>query len=139
MKKIALFACVCCAMIFSSCNRSQQTYTTTTEFFMLNPTNTVSVKAVLGTINSYWTGDYTFTGNDVDYTDLKAETKYVTAITAIMLHDDEIEEYMDATDYFLYNLYRKSDMTLLESTKFYVDAEGDLAYEKVVDNVDDAK
>ena len=136
MKKITLLVMACAAIAFASCNRSQHTYTATTNYHLLNPADQISVKAVLGTINSYWDGDYTFTGNDEGYTDLKAEAKYAAATAAILLHGDEIKEYLRKTDYFLYNLYRESDKALLESTKFYVDGAGNFTYEEIVDNID---
>ncbi|MCR4964457.1 MAG: hypothetical protein K6A41_02245 [Bacteroidales bacterium] len=139
MKKIAFFALICCAMIFTGCNRAQQTYYTTTEFSFSNSENVTSVKAVLGTINLYWNGDYTFNGNDEAYTDLKAAAKYGESIIAILAHGNEIKTYMSGDDYFVYNLYRKSDNQLLESTKFFLDEDGDLDTEEIVDNVEDGK
>ena len=125
-------------MVFASCNRNQQTYTTTTEYFLLSPTDVISAKAVMGTINNYWNGDYTFTGNDVNYTDVKAKTKYLGSVAAILLHGGELKEYMPAeTDFITYNMYRKSDNALLVSTKFYVDSDGDFTSEELTDNVAD--
>ncbi|MBR4918435.1 MAG: hypothetical protein IKZ52_04375 [Bacteroidales bacterium] len=136
MKKIALLAIVCCAMVFSSCHRDQHTYYTTTNFEFDNHDNEVSAKAVLGTINVYWNGDYTFTGNDEGYTDIRAEAKYLECIAAILLHGNEIKVHMNADDYFNYRLYRKSDNVLLEDTKFYLDEDGYLASAKIADNVE---
>lgn len=135
MKKIALFAIVCCAMVFTSCNRDQHSYYTTTNFNFANHDNEVSAKAVLGTINLYWDGEYTFTGNDEAYTDVRAEAKYIQAKVAILAHGNELKAHMDANDYFYYNLYRK-DNTLLEKTKFYIDADGDFDCVVEVDNVE---
>jgi len=135
MKKFALFAIVCCAMVFSSCHRDQHTYYTTTNFEFANHDNEVSAKAVLGTINVYWNGDYTFTGNDEAYTDLRAEGKYLEALAAILLHGNEIKVHMDADDSFNYRLYRKSDNVLLEDTKFYLDEDGDFVSVSIADNV----
>ena len=137
MKKLALFAIVCCAVVFSSCNRSQQTYTTTTDYMFLNPTNVISAKAIVNTISLYWDGDFVFTGNDVNYTDIKAKTKYISAVGAILARGGDIKEYMDETDFFTYNLYRKADMTLLISTKFYLDNDGKFTSEELYDNVED--
>ena len=135
MKRIAFLAIVCCTMVFSSCHRDQHTYYTTTNFEFANHDNEVSAKAVLGTINVYWNGDYTFTGNDEVYTDLRAEAKYLECITAILLHGNEIKVHMDADDYFNYRLYKKDDNTLLEDTKFYIDDNGNLASVSIADNV----
>ena len=135
MKRIAFLAIVCCPMVFSSCHRDQHTYYTTTNFEFANHDNEVSAKAVLGTINVYWNGDYTFTGNDEVYTDLRAEAKYLECITAILLHGNEIKVHMDADDYFNYRLYKKDDNTLLEDTKFYIDDNGNLASVSIADNV----
>ena len=136
MKKIALFAIVCCAMIFTSCNRDQHSYYTTTNFEFANNDDVIGAKAVLGTINLYWDGEYTFTGNDEGYTDVKAKTKYVESKVAILAHGNEIKVHMGANDYFYYCLYRK-DNTLLEKTKFYIDEDGDFASVDEVDNVED--
>ena len=136
MKKIALFAIVCCAMVFASCNRDQHTYYTTTNFSFADNDNVIRAEAVLGTINLYWNGEYTFTGNDEGYTDIKAEGKYLESVAAIMLHGNEIKEHMGANDYFNYRLYRKSDNALLEDTKFYLEDDGDFASVKVTDNVE---
>ena len=135
MKRIAFLAIICCAVVFSSCHRDQHTYYTTTNFEFANHDNEVSAKAVLGTINVYWNGDYTFTGNDEVYTDLRAEAKYLECITAILLHGNEIKVHMDADDYFNYRLYKKDDNTLLEDTKFYIDDNGNLASVSIADNV----
>ncbi|MBO4488181.1 MAG: hypothetical protein J5741_00800 [Bacteroidales bacterium] len=137
MKKIALFALVCCAFVLSSCNRSQQTYVTTTDYVFLNPTNAISAKAIVNTINLYWDGEYVFTGNDVNYTDVKAKAKYISAVTAILARGGDIKQYMEGEDYFLYNLYRKADNELLVSYKFYVEEDGDFASQKLVDNVEE--
>lgn len=138
MKKIALFAIVCCAMVFASCNRDQHTYYTTVNYSQPESTaSVISLKAVLGTITLFWNGDYTFTGNDEGYTDIKAETKYLESVAAIMLHGSELKEHMGADDYFNYRLYRKSDNVLLEDTKFYLEDDGDFASVKVADNVED--
>ena len=124
-------------MIFSSCNRDQHTYYTTVNYSQAENTESViSIKAVLGTINLFWNGEYTFTGNDEGYTDIKAKTKYLESKAAILAHGSEIKVHMNADDYFYYRLYRK-DNTLLESTKFYLDEDGDFASVQEVDNVED--
>ncbi len=137
MKKIALFAIVCCAVVFSSCNRNQHAYYTTTNFTFADETNVIRVEAVMGTINLYWNGDYTFTGNDEGYTDVKAKTKYLESKVAISAHGNEIKEHMGADDYFYYKLYRKDGNVLLESTKYYLDADGNFTSTTEVDNVED--
>ncbi|MBR5019702.1 MAG: hypothetical protein IKX53_08745 [Bacteroidales bacterium] len=137
MKKIALFAIVCCAVVFSSCNRNQQTYTTSTEYMFAVPTNIISAKAIVNTINLYWDGDYVFTGNDVNYTDVKAKAKYISAVGAILARGGDIKVYMEDSDFFVYNLYRKADMALLVSTKFYINDEGKFTSEELYDNVED--
>ena len=137
MKKIALFAIVCCAIVFSSCHRDQHTYYTTVNYSQPDNTESViSIKAVLGTINLFWNGDYTFTGNDEGYTDIKAEAKYLESIAAIMLHGSDIKVHMGPDDFFNYRLYRSSDNVMLEDTKFYLDEDGDFASVKVADNVE---
>jgi hypothetical protein len=138
MKKLALLAIVCCAMVFSSCHRDQHTYYTTLSFSQADNTESViSIKAVLGTINVFWNGEYTFTGNDEGYTDVKAKAKYVESKVGILAHGGEIKEHMAADDYFYYRLYRKSDNALLEATKFYLDADGIFSSVDEIDNVED--
>lgn len=125
-------------MVFSSCNRDQHTYYTSVSYSQAENTESViSIKAVLGTINLFWNGDYTFTGNDEGYTDLKAQTKFVESKLAILAHGNEIKTHMAADDYFYYRMYRKDGNVLLESTKFYLDANGNLTSTDEVDNVED--
>lgn len=137
MKKLALLAIVCCAMVFTSCHRDQHTYYTTINFSQAENTESViSIKAVLGTINVYWIGDYTFTGNDEGYTDVKAKAKYLESVAGILLHGSEIKTHMGADDYFNYKLFRKSDNVLLEDTKFYLNTDGNFNSAKIADNVE---
>ena len=137
MKKIALFAVVCCAFLLTGCNRNQQTYTTTTTYAFLNPVNVTRAEAIVTTINLYWDGDYVFTGNDMNYTDLKAKTKYISSVGAILARGGDIKTFMSGEDHFIYNLYRKADHTLLVSTKFYLDEEGNFTSERIVDNIEE--
>ncbi len=128
---------VCGALILSSCNRDQHTYYTTLSYSQPETSESViSIKAVLGTINLFWNGDYTLTGNDERYTDLKAKAKYLESETAILTHGNDIKAYMDADDYFYYRMYRKRDNSILESTKFYLDEDGDFTFVEDVDNVE---
>ena len=125
-------------MVFSSCNRDQHTYYTSVSYSQAENTESViSIKAVLGTINLFWNGDYTFTGNDEGYTDLKAQTKFVESKLAILAHGNEIKTHMAADDYFYYRMYRKDGNGLLEATKFYLDADGNFTSTDEVDNVED--
>ena len=137
MKKIALFAIVCCAMVFTSCNRGQHAYYTTTNFEFSDNDNVIRTEAVLGTINLYWNGEYTFNGDNTGYTDVKAKAKYIESRTAIIAHGNELKANMGADDVFYYKMYRKEDNVLLESTKFYLNADGNFAYEIDVDNVEE--
>ena len=137
MKKIALFAIVCCAMVFTSCNRGQHAYYTSTDFEFASNDNVIRTEAVLGTINLYWNSEFTFNGDNVSYTDVKAKAKYVESRSAIILHGNELKANMEANDCFYYRLYRKEDNVLLESTKFYLDDNGNFAYVIDVDNVED--
>ena len=137
MKKLALLAIACCAMLFSSCHRDQHTYYTTINYSKSEDhVDVISIKAVLGTINVLWNGDYTFTGNDEGYTDVKAKAKYLESVAGIMLHGNEIKVHMGADDYFNYKLFRKSDNVLLEDTKFFLEEDGDFASAKIADNVE---
>ena len=125
-------------MVFSSCNRDQHTYYTSVSYSQAENTESViSIKAVLGTINLFWNGDYTFTGNDEGYTDLKAQTKFVESKLAILAHGNEIKTHMAADDYFYYRMYRKDGTVLLDATKFYLDADGNFTSTDEVDNVED--
>ena len=124
-------------MLFSSCHRDQHTYYTTINYSKSEDhVDVISIKAVLGTINVLWNGDYTFTGNDEGYTDVKAKAKYLESVAGIMLHGNEIKVHMGADDYFNYKLFRKSDNVLLEDTKFFLEEDGDFASAKIADNVE---
>jgi len=136
MKKLVLFAMVCCAMVLTSCNKDQHTYYTTTNYELSSNDNVTSVKAILGTINLYWNGNYTFTGDNEDYTDVLAETKFLESRAAILLHGDELKPYMNDGGCFYYNLYSSDDNELLESVKFYVE-DDTFTSEVVEDNVED--
>ncbi len=109
MKKVLLLAIACCALVFSSCHRQQTTYTATFEYTFANPDNATSVKAILNSIDAMWIGDYTFTGNDVTYTDLKADAKFRTAIAGILLHRSDLATYFEEGDILNYKLYRNGD------------------------------
>jgi hypothetical protein len=138
MKKLALLAIVCCAMVFTSCHRDQHTYYTEVSYSQPETSaDVISLKAVLKTISLFWVGDFTFTGNDESYTDVLAKTKFLESKTAIWAHGGELKEYLNDGNYFYYRLYRKSDNALLESTKYYVDEDGKFALTDEVDNVQD--
>lgn len=109
MKKFLVLAIACCAFAFTGCNRSQTTYTATFEYSFANPENATSVKAILNSIDVMWTGDYTFTGNDVNYTDLKADAKFRSAIAGILLHRSDLATYFEEGDILNYKLYRNGD------------------------------
>ncbi|MCR4680215.1 MAG: hypothetical protein K5636_01210 [Bacteroidales bacterium] len=135
MKKIALFAFVCLAMVFSSCNRGQQTYKTTMDYVFINPADGISTKAIVESINSYWLGDFTFNGDNADYTDVKALTKYDAAIAAIMLRNGDLKGYFSDTDCMIYNLYRTTETVpvLVKSTKFSLNSDGNLTTTELTD------
>ncbi len=113
---------VCCAVIFSGCSKKQQTtYYTTTTYEFANSDNAVAVKAILGTIDNYWDGEYTFNGDDIITTDMHAGAKYLKSAAAILFHQDDIISYFNENDCFYYNLYRSGDNELLGSQKYYRD------------------
>ena len=128
MKRIALFVIVCCAVVFSSCNKDPKDrwiYSSIIGTHFANYDNEVSVTAVLDTINIHWKGDENFT-------DLEAETKYHESVDVILLHGDEIKAFMGADDYFTYGYIKDfgngSDYAtaLVIDTKFYLIEDGDL-------------
>ncbi len=136
MKRITLFAIVCCTVLFSSCYKPQETYTTKTVYTIEDPANEISLKAVLGTVKSYWDGSYTFSGMEQGICDLKATTKYLTSVTGILSNGNDIKKYLEDGDSFTYTLTRDSDNKILVSTKFYKNADGYLDAEEIVSNVE---
>ena len=97
----------CCAVFFCSCNRSEtHYYEATAQEFFANPTNQISVDAVLGTIDSYWVGDDAFKGLSVENADAKAIAKFDVSLTALRLHLNELKPYFDENDKIIYSLNR---------------------------------
>jgi len=137
MKKLALFAIVCCTLVLSSCYRPQQSYNAAiTDWHIANAENLVSTKAVISTVHAFWEGDYAYKGLTTDLSDLKAKTRFLESYTALLVHGSEITPYMAADDYFIYTLNRTTDGgALVMQVKVYVDANGNLAVEELYDNV----
>ena len=120
MKKLAILACVCMALVFSSCHRDQHTYNAAvTEYHFANHDNEVSVKAVLNSLSNFWEGDYTWRG-DVDWADVKADARFtLEAVLAINTNfDNKLAQYFEEGDYFIYTLTRKEDKTIIHQYKF---------------------
>ena len=80
------------------------------------------MKAVLGTMNSFWEGDYTWKG-DVDFTDLKADARFTmeSYLALTTNFDKKLQQYFDEDDYFIYTLTRKEDNTIIHQYKFTKD------------------
>ena len=130
MKKLAILACVCMALVFTSCHRDQHTYTAAvTEYHFANYENEVSVKAILKSLSGFWEGDYTWKGNNVTWADAQADTRFtVESVGAITLNfDNKLAEYFGEDDYFIYTLTRKDDNTMLHQYKFTKDG-GEVMY-----------
>ena len=120
MKKLAFLACVCMALVFSSCHRDQHTYNASvTEYHFANHDNEVSVKAVLNSLSSFWDGDYTWRG-ETAWADVKADTRFtLESVLAINNNfDNKLAQYFEDGDYFIYTLVRKDDNTKLHEYKF---------------------
>lgn len=126
MKKLAILAIVCCSVILSSCFRPQETYNASiSEWHIANNDNLVSIKAVLGTIHSFWDGDYAYKGLTSDMSDLKAEARFLEADAAIILNSNKFEQYMEPGDYFIYTLKRTSGGEfIMIQEKFIMDEDG---------------
>lgn len=123
MKKLMVLACVCMALVFTGCYRQQHTYNASvTEYQFDNHDNEVAVKAVLGSMSSFWEGDYTWKGN-VDFTDLKADTRFTmeSYVALTTNFDKKLLQYFEEGDYFIYTLTRKEDNTVLHQFKFTKD------------------
>ena len=123
MKKLAILACVCMALVFSGCHREQHTYTAAvTEYHFANHDNEVSVKAVLNSLSNFWEGDYTWKGNNLDWADVQADARFtLESYAAITLNFDKMAQYFEEGDYFIYTLTRKDDNTKLHEYKFTKD------------------
>lgn len=120
MKKLMVFACVCMALVLSGCHREQHTYNASvTEYHFAQHDNEVALKAVLGTMNSFWEGDYAWKG-DVDFTDLKAEARFTmeSYLALTTNFEKKLQKYFDEDDYFIYTLTRTEDNTILHQYKF---------------------
>lgn len=132
MKKLAVLAIVCCAMVLTSCHRPQEFYNASiSEYNFSSQDNETSVKAILGTIYNLWEGDYAYKGLTADVSDLKAKARYNESVAAISLHAEELKPYIDeVNDYFVYTLKRTTNGTdvLLMKTKFYKDTDGSIQH-----------
>ena len=123
MKKLTILACVCMALVFSACHREQHTYNASvTEYHFANHDNEVSVKAVLGSLSSFWDGDYTWRG-EVGFTDVKADARFtLESNLAISTNfDNKLVQYFEEGDYFIYSLKRNEDNTIIHQYKYTKD------------------
>jgi hypothetical protein len=134
MKKIIILLAVVSTMFLSTgCHRQSELYNAAfTEYHFNNSENATSVKAVLGTINSAWEGDYAIKGLDTDVADAKANLKFAESCLAIELKSNKFKQYFQEGDYFVYTLKRVSNgEKLLVTAKFYWDfADDELDYEE---------
>ena len=118
-----VFACVCMALVFTGCHREQHTYNASvTEYHFAHHDNEVAVKAVLGTLSSFWEGDYTWKGS-VDVTDVKADARFTLEayLSLTTNFEKKLMEYFEEGDYFIYTLKRTEDNTILHQYKFTKD------------------
>ena len=118
-----VFACVCMALVFTGCHREQHTYNASvTEYHFAHHDNEVAVKAVLGTLSSFWEGDYTWKGS-VDVTDVKADARFTLEayLSLTTNFEKKLMEYFEEGDYFVYTLKRTEDNTILHQYKFTKD------------------
>lgn len=124
MKKLAILACVCMALVFSSCHRDQHTYTAAvTECHFANHDNEVAALAVLRSLSGFWEGDYTWKGNNLTWADTQADLRFTgESVAAITLNfNSKLAEHFEEGDYFIYTLTRKDDNTKLHQYKFTKD------------------
>lgn len=138
MKRLAVLAIVCCAMVMTSCHKPQEFYNASIdEYQFTSHDNETSAKAVLGTIN-FWQGQYAYSGMTADISDVKAIARYNEAILAISLHANELAPYFEiADDYFVYTLKRTTDEeVVLLKTKFYKDTDGEIHHMTIYDATD---
>lgn len=119
MKKLALFAFVCIAFVFTGCNKEQHTYNASMEYHFANHDDEVAVRAVLKSMKTYWEGDYTWNGS-VDWADVQAETRFSmeSIVTIVANFDSKLKEYFHEGDYMLYTLTRKEDNKIIWQYKF---------------------
>jgi len=127
MKKLAVFAFVCIALVFTGCNKEQHAYNASMEYHFANHDDEVAVKAVLGTMSSYWEGDYTWNGT-IDWADVQAETRYsMESILSIVANfDSKLKQYFHEGDYMTYTLKRKDDNKILWQYKFTQNGEEEI-------------
>lgn len=118
MKKLALSAFVCIALVFTGCKREQHAYNASMEYHFTQHDNEVAVKAVLGSISGYWEGDFTWNG-DIEWTDIQAETRFGLESTVLIVANyDKIKQYFEDGDYMTYTLKRKADNKIIHQYKF---------------------
>ena len=123
MKKLAILACVCMALVFSSCHREQHTYNAAVTYHFADHDNEVRVDAILKSFSSFWEGDYTWKGNNLAWADAQADIRFTgESVAAITLNfNSKLAEYFEEGDYFIYTLTRKDDNTKLHEYKFTKD------------------
>lgn len=119
MKKIALFAFVCIALVFTGCKREQHAYNASMEYHFANHDDEVAVKAVLKTLSTYWEGDYTWNGV-IEWADAQAETRFSmeSYLTIYTNFDSKFKQYFHEGDYMTYTLKRNEDNKILWQYKF---------------------
>ena len=124
MKKLALFAFVCIALVFTGCNKEQHAYNASMEYHFAQHDDEVAVKALLESMSAYLVGDYTWNGS-VDWADVQAETRYsLESLVTIMANfDSKLKPYFHDGDYLLYTLTRKEDNKILWQYKITKDGE----------------
>ena len=124
MKKLALFACVCIALVFTSgCKREQHAYNASMEYHFAQHDDEVSVRALLGSMSSYWEGDFTWNGN-LDWADIQAYTRFgLESAVAIVANFDKIKPFFHEGDYTIYTLTRKEDGKIISQYKFTQEGE----------------
>lgn len=125
MKKLALFAFVCIALVFTGCKREQHAYNASMEYHFAQHDDEVAVQAILKSMSGYWEGDYTWNGN-IDWTDVQAETRYsIESLEANIManFNSKLKSYFHDEDYMLYTLTRKEDNKILWQFKITKDGE----------------
>lgn len=135
MKKLAVLAIVCCAMLLTSCHKPCEFYNASiSEYNFASESNEISVKAVLGTIYTLWEGQDAYKGMTADVSDLKAIVKYDESVAAILLHANDLKPYFQEGDYFVYTLTRTTEgEVILIQNKFYLGEDGNITREKIYD------
>ncbi len=127
MKKLIILAVVCCTVLFSGCNKPQETYNASLTYTFASSSNEASAKAIIGTIYDLWQGDFTYLEMTADTSDPLAVEKFEESLAILMQHANELKPYFSNGDNITYYLHRVTEgEVLICSAEIYLGEDGNL-------------